>query len=287
MDTRVPMVNKAMVLAGFLLLSTSGVSKAAELTKETLQAWQDYIRTTNSRMQERLHGSVPFLWIDESAERSRRVSAGEILVTPVGEHSPVKVPKGLIHHWIGAALFPNATLDDIFTVVQDYARYKEFYKPLVIDSKPLGADGTEYRFSLLMLNKSLFAKNALVSEWKDRYIRVDERRRYSIAYSTRVEEIEEYGSPGERKLPLDAGSGYIWRLYRFTRFEQRDSGVYVELEAIALSRDIPAAVRWLIDPIVRRVSRSSVLTTLIDTRSAVSSNVGASNTSSSPAGSHD
>jgi hypothetical protein len=86
-------------------------------------------------MQERLHGGAPFLWIDESAERSRRVRAGEIVVTLLGQHSPIRVSRGLIHDWIGAALFPNTTPEDIFAVVQDYARYKEFYKPLIIDSK--------------------------------------------------------------------------------------------------------------------------------------------------------
>ena len=281
-------MGKVTALAGVLVLSASAVSNAElQLKPETLAAWQNYIRTADLRMQERVHGGAPFLWIDESAERGRRVRAGEILVTPVSEQSPTRVPNGLIHDWIGAAFFPNASLADILAVVQDYPRYKEFYKPLVIDSKLLGSDGTDYRFSLLMLNKSLFAKSALISEWKDRYIRVDDRRWYSIAYSTCVEEIDGYGSPDERKLPPDAGSGYIWRLYSFSRFEQRDDGVYVELEAIALSRDIPAALRWFIDPIVRRVSRGSVFTSLIETRTAVSSAVSASSTSSRLAENYD
>jgi hypothetical protein len=269
-------VIKFGAVAGLLLISASAVSSAAQLSNETLQAWQDYVRSANLRMEDRLHGRRPFLWVDESTDRSRRVGAGEIVVSPVSDHSPVKVPKGLIHDWIGAALIPNATLEDILGLVQDYDRYKEFYKPLVIDSKSLGGDGADYRFSLLMLNKSLFSKTALASEWLDRYRRVDEKRWYSVACSTRVEEIEEYGSPGERKLPLDEGSGYIWRLYSFSRFEQRDDGVYVELEVIALSRDIPGALRWLIDPIVRRVSRGSLLTSLMETRSAVKSELGAS-----------
>jgi hypothetical protein len=230
---------KLGAFAGFLLICAPIASSAAELTNETLQAWQDYIRSANSGMEERLHARLPFLWVDESADRSRRVRAGEVLVSPVGDHSPIRVPKGLIHDWIGAVLIPNAGLEDIFAVVHDYNRYRDFYKPLVVDSRSLGADGPDYRFSLLMLNKSLFAKAALASEWNDRYICVDDRRWYSIAYSTRVEEIEDYGSPGERKLPLNEGSGYIWRLYSFSRFEQRDDGVYVELEVIALSRDIP------------------------------------------------
>ncbi len=220
-------------------------------------------------MEERLHGRLPFLWLDESVDRSRQVRAGEVVVNSVGDHSPIRVPRGLIHDWIGATLIPNARIEDVFAVVRDYNRYTEFYKPLVIDSRSLGGDGTDYRFSLLMLNKSLFAKTALASEWSERYICVDSRRWYSIAYSTRVEEIEDYGSPGERKLAPDEGSGYIWRLYSFSRFEQRDEGVYVELEVIALSRDIPGPLRWLIDPIVRRVSRGSLLTSLTETRAAV------------------
>jgi hypothetical protein len=270
---------KFRAFAGFLLICAPIASSATELTNETLQAWQDYIRSANSGMEERLHGRLPFLWVDESADRSRRVRAGEVLVSPVGDNSPKRVPKGLIHDWIGATLIPNAGLEDIFAVVHDYNRYKEFYKPLVIDSRSLGVDGPDYRFSLLMLNKSLFAKTALASEWNDRYICVDDRRWYSTAYSTRVEEIEDYGSPGERKLPLNEGSGYIWRLYSFSRFEQRDDGVYVELEVIALSRDIPRGLRWLIDPIVRRVSRGSLFTSLTETRAAVRSEAGAANAS--------
>jgi hypothetical protein len=277
-------MGKVTALAGVLVLSASAVSNAElQLKPETLAAWQNYIRTADLRMQERVHGGAPFLWIDESAERGRRVRAGEILVTPVSEQSPTRVPNGLIHDWIGAAFFPNASLADILAVVQDYPRYKEFYKPLVIDSKLLGSDGTDYRFSLLMLNKSLFAKNALLSEWKEGYAQVDGRRWYSIASTTRVQEIDEYGSPSERELPVDTGSGYIWRLYSFSRFEQRDGGVYVEMEAMALSRDIPAGLRWLIDPIVRRVSRGSVFTSFTKTRAALETAVNASNASSRPA----
>ena len=43
------------------------------------------------------------------------------------------------------------------------------------------------------------------------------------------------------------------------------------LEAIALSRDIPAALRFVVDPIVRRVSRNSLLISLQQTDEAVGS----------------
>src|SRR5690349_13462946 len=47
------------------------------------------------------------------------------------------------------------------------------------------------------------------------------------------------------------------------------SGVYVELEAIVLSRDIPAALRFVVDPVVRSVSRNALLTSLRQTDEAV------------------
>jgi hypothetical protein len=95
------------------------------------------------------------------------VRAGEVLVSTAGDHSPIRAPKGLIHDWIGATLIPNAEPEDIFAVVHDYNRYREFYKPLVIDSKSLGGDGTDYRFSLLMLNKPGYSRGSSLVDRSD------------------------------------------------------------------------------------------------------------------------
>jgi hypothetical protein len=48
-----------------------------------------------------------------------------------------------------------------------------------------------------------------------------------------------------------------------------DGGVCIELEAIVLSRDIPGSMRWIVDPIVRRISVASLETTLRQTEDAV------------------
>jgi hypothetical protein len=72
-------------------------------------------------------------------------------------------------------------------------------------------------------------------------------------------------------LPEDQGTGLIWRLFGITRFEERDGGVYVEVEAIALSRDVPASVRWLVEPLIRHVAKASLINSLQQTRDAVHS----------------
>ena len=73
----------------------------------------------------------------------------------------------------------------------------------------------------------------------------------------------------------------MWRLYSIARYEQRDGGTYVEVEAIALSRDIPLGLRLLVSPIVRHVSRNSIFTSLLQTKDAVRSTEDASRTAKS------
>jgi hypothetical protein len=220
-------------------------------------------------MEQRAAPGKPFLWVDEMPDRLAKVRAGQIVVSPIGPQNPKKVPSGLIHDWIGAAFIPHVTLNDVMAVARDYGRYKEMYQPTVVDSKAIATGETKDRYSMLLMNKSLFLKTAFDSDYESSYVQVDDRRAYSVTRTTRVQEIEEYGSPAQRLLQEGEGSGVIWRLFGVTRFVERDGGVYLELEVIGLSRDIPASLRWLVEPMVRRVSRGSLSTSLRQTESAV------------------
>jgi len=120
-----------------------------------------------------------------------------------------------------------------------------------------------------MLNKAAVTKFALDTDFHGTYRRLDDNQWYSVSYTTSVREVENYGLADEHEAPANTGRGLIWRLYSISRFEQRDGGVYVELEAVALSRDVPGALRWLVDPIVRRTSRSSMQVSLQKMEGAV------------------
>jgi hypothetical protein len=58
----------------------------------------------------------------------------------------------------------------------------------------------------------------------------------------------------------------MWRLNSYWRFQQRDGGTYVQLEAISLTRDIPAGLAWLIAPFVTDIPKESLEFTLQRTR---------------------
>ncbi len=231
--------------------------EGAELKRATLDAWDQYLH----RAEEQTRGR--FLWADESPDRLRRLKAGEVVVLG---NTPEAVPAGLIHHWIGAAFVNGALMDDVMAVVRDYERYTEYYKPSVVDARTLSKKGAEDRFTVVVVDKAMFMKRALDSEYRSRFRQVDATKWSSVAQTTRVQELAE-----ARRIPESEGSGYIWRLATISRYEERDGGVYIEMEAMALSRPIPMALHWVVDPIVRRVSRASLQTSLEQTRNATGS----------------
>jgi hypothetical protein len=252
-----------IIAVAALVLAAISPSRGAELKRGTLDAWDRYLTAADAGMLERAQGH--FLWADESPERLQRVRAGEVVVSPLG-HAPQGVPGGLIHHWIGVAFIPGVRVDDVIAVVRNYERYTQFYKPSVIDAKTLSRKAEEDRFSVVVTDSAMFMKRALDSEYESRFVEVDRSRWYNVAHTTRVQELSD-----ERRIPDGEGSGYIWRLCTISRYQERDGGVYIETEAIALSRPIPMTLHWVVDPIVRRVSRASLTTSLAQTRDATGS----------------
>jgi len=251
------------LLAALFPLSSS----AATLKTETVAAWDGYVNSVSAGLEERTRAGGTFLWTDEDPERAAKVRGGEIVVAPAPGPMPRKVPGGLIHHWGGAAFFPNTGINEILEVTRDYDRFQDFYRPSVIASKTGARTPSGDTFSMMLMNKVFFLKTALDADYQATNVRLDDRRFYSVSRTTRVQEIED-----GRRIPEGEGGGYIWKLISIIRLEQRDGGVYVEMEVAALSRDIPAAVRLVVDPIVRRVARNSLLTSIKQTEDAVLGN---------------
>ena len=102
-----------------------------------------------------------FLAIDALPGEAAKLRQGDIIASPAASNVPVKVPAGLIHDWTGAIFIPNAALRDVLQVVRDYGQYETVYHPNVVSAKPLETSEWEDRFSMVVMNKSFFAKSAL------------------------------------------------------------------------------------------------------------------------------
>jgi hypothetical protein len=264
------MTGTIRLIAILILLRVSPAMDAATLAPETKAAWDDYIQAAFAAMQARLQPGAHFLWLDDNPDRAEEirkdVRTKGPYIAPISKQIPKKVPHGLVHDWLGVGFVPDAKIEDVLSVVRDYDHYKDIYRPGVLDSMSRGSDGTKDLFFMRLANRSVVAKTALDAECEVSYIRVDDQHWYGTSNTTHIVELAKFGTPEQRTLPEDQGTGLIWRLSSITRLEERDGGVYAELEAIALSRDIPAAFRVIVTPIVRRVSRDSLATSLHQTK---------------------
>jgi hypothetical protein len=256
-----------------------------DLNSKTVEAWDAYVLAAKMRMENRANGQTPFLWVDEDQGRARQVRAGEILVEPADGDGPHSVPRGLIHDWIGAVFVPKARINEALGVLADYGRYKDFYKPMVAESRLLTQTPTHDKVTVLMVQKAYSVTAAVETDNDVDIARLDGHRAYSLSKSVRVQEIADYGQPSQHAIPEDHGPGYVWRTFTITRVEQRDDGVYVEIELMDLSRSIPLALRWLIQPLAEHLSRNILRTTMNETRDAVSGEISAA-TSNTPPGTH-
>jgi hypothetical protein len=252
------------------LLFCPAVMKAAGLKSETLQAWDTYVRNAQVRMQERSRGQVPFLRVDETPELLKRVRMGEIFVEPESGESPHVVPSGLIHDWVGAVFVPNATLDEVMGMLNEYERYRDFYRPMVAESSLLEPGPNRQLVRLLMTQRAYSVTAAVETDDEVQVVRLQGDRAYTLSTSVHVHEIADYGKANEHALPPDHGPGYIWRTFTVIRLEQREGGTYAEMEMMALSRGIPWTFRWLVQPLAERLPRSLLAAMLRDTRDAVS-----------------
>ena len=242
---------------------------AAELQSATLTAWNEYVKRADLRMQQRAAEGLPFLWMDESPDRVARVRRGEVVIAPVAGRGAEAVPHGLVHDWVGAIFIPGASVESLAAVVHNYDQYQRMYRPVVTSSKTLACTQSSQEFQMVWQRKVMFVSAAMQGRYHAHDVAIDPHRGYSVAEAVEVREIEGYGHADERLLPPDTGNGFIWRIRSVARYEERDGGLYLELEAMALTRDIPSSVAWMAKPVVNHLSINSLATTLRQTRDAV------------------
>ena len=243
-------------------------AKPVQLNPQTLASFDTYIHQAETEAKETLHESRPFLWSDSNSERAQQVRAGQVVAQFWSGRGPVKVPGGLIHDWIAAAFIPESTIQDIFGVIQDYDNHKNMYKLEVLDSKLISRHDDDFQIYLRLLKKKIITV-VLDTDHEVHYRLVDPTRWVCRSRTTRIAEVENAGSRDERVLQPDTGYGFLWRLYTYWRFEQRDAGVVVECRAISLTRNVPLGLGWAIEPIIQKLPKESLINTLEATRQAL------------------
>jgi hypothetical protein len=183
------------------------------------------------------------------------------------------VPQGLIHHWVGVMFVPNASLDQVMRVLNSFDHYSDIYKPLIRKASVIEQAGDTVKLNVLAVQKAFSVTAAVETDEEIRIARPTPNRVCITANSVRLQEIANYGRPSEHAFPEARRPGYVRAALIVQRLEQRDGGIYVELEAISLSPGIPVEVRWLIKPLTDELPRKMMTDIPDETRAAVQRSV--------------
>jgi hypothetical protein len=249
---------------------------AAELKPKTTAAFDKYVSATQTRMSSELRPDDAFLYVDSLSPDAMKsayeqLKNGEILVEKLetkGQGISSDPPAGMIHHWVGLAFIPGATLAEVLPILQDYEHRAELYKPEVTASHLIWHQGDDYKFFMRLYQKR-FTTAVFNTEYVAHWGVVDPKKVYSYSMSTKIAEVKDSDHPEGEEWPVGQGRGYLWRLNTYWRFEEKDGGVYLQCEALSLTRDIPFGLGWLLRPLVTKIPKQSLDQALGQTRRVV------------------
>jgi hypothetical protein len=254
----------------FLLLAEVGL--ALELKSETIEAFNNFIKTVEIRLEPSFHGRK-FLWPDEVPAVREQLLNGAIVAQPLRGNGTIPIKGGLVQDWRGAVFIPRRSLVDVLLIVQDYDHHPAIYQPDItaakIESRVESPQGPEFLVYLRIVKSKFMFADVLSTEHDIRFTRLDSKRVYSRSYSTRINEVAAPGKPGEHDLPAGVDRGLLWRLYGYWFFEERDNGVYIACESITLTREIPFGMGTVLGPVIHDMPGESLHKSLEQTRRAV------------------
>jgi hypothetical protein len=270
---------KAALAAAILLCGVTAAIRpccATQLSAQTARRFDQYIRAKEARENREFAAKKNFLWIDglaptEKAKAYDELKEGQILAqrsSDCNTQSCMSIPGGLIHDWVGIVFVPGVSIARVLAVLQDYDRDAKYYRPEVTKAKLEGKSGDEYRVYLRLKQVDVITV-VLDTQYDIRYARVDDEHVYSRSHSTRVAEVDHAGKANESDEPVGNDHGFLWRLDSYWHFYQADGGVYIQCDAVSLTRDVPTGLGWLIGSFIEKIPAESLQSTLEETRAAV------------------
>lgn len=283
MEKAVKLAKCALAIALALVANSIFVEPlpAAELQQKTLDAFSRYVNLSEAEIDSRGHSGEPFLWVERLPETKRAAAIGQLRngqvlierLETLDDGKRIACPGGMIHHWIGTAFIPGATLTQTLALVEDYDHHQEYYAPDVMRSKILRHNGDDFLVNLRFYKHKVIT-SVVDTDHEVHYSMIDATHAASRSHTTRVQQVENAGKVDEDLLPVGHDDGFLWRMNTYWKFEEKDGGTYVECQTVSLTRDIPTGLGWLIGGYVTSVPRESLTFTLTTTRTAVSQHAG-------------
>jgi hypothetical protein len=273
MKRRIP--SRSPLLTIFALLCLHSQRLFAQPSPAAVAAFNAYTQSIESRLAQQHRSTTNFLSVDSDPQALVRLRSGEVILenlTPARAQSD----GSLLHHWRGTAFAPGATAADFERLLSDFNAYPIHFSPEVTQAKlvspgspacglgTLGCSENGNHLQAAMRIRQRHVITVLMDTAYDiTFGQLDAHHGYSISRSTSISELD---PKTNRALSPTEEHGFLWRLNTYWSYEERDGGLYLQIESVSLTRAIPTGLGWVIGPYIESIPRESLDFTL---RSAV------------------
>ncbi|UWZ82612.1 hypothetical protein [Occallatibacter riparius] len=203
-----------------------------------------------------------------AAADHNRLRAGELVIQKLIPEKQADPPGAMLHDWRGTAFAPGATAADFERLLRDFPSYTSIYAPEVVRSAVVSHNTNAYSVTMRVKQKHVLTV-VMDTTYDVTFSTPSRTGGWSISRSTEIREIENAGTNKERALAPKEEHGFLWRLNTYWTWEERDGGLYLQIESISLTRSIPAGLGWVARPFVESVPRESLEFTLRQTCDAL------------------
>jgi hypothetical protein len=253
-----------ILAAGWLLLLLAAPAWVTAQPSPATAAFNSYIERVEAQLNAQHRSADGFLG---SVDRAR-LRRGELVVDQLTTGAGAELPGALLHDWRGAAFIAGGKAEDFERLMKDFGAYPRVYAPQVISAKILSHDDDRFQAAMRVRQKHVLTV-VMDTAYDVTFGRLDAQRGSSISRSTRIAEIDAPGTPRERALRPGEDHGFLWRMNTYWSFEERDGGLYMQIESVTLTRSIPNGLAWIVRPFVESIPRESLEFTLSATRNAL------------------
>jgi hypothetical protein len=257
---------QAMTLLIWLLILAPWSAGQCEAPAAATAAFSAYTTTVEVRLAEEHQSANGFVAsVGSNDSVAARLRRGDFIIEKLTSAEKEEIPGAMLHDWRGTAFVRGATVADFERLMKNFEAYPQRFSPQVTQARILTKQGggDPSHFTVLLRVRQHHVITVVMDTTYDvRFGRLDAQHAYSISRSTRVSEI---GSPGTAKEHALSGSeehGFLWRLNTYWSCEERDGGLYMEIQSVSLTRSIPAGLGWVVRPFVGSVPRESLEFTL-------------------------
>ncbi len=202
------------------------------------------------------------------AQSDQRLRRGELIVEELTPSPGPALPGAMLHHWRATAFAQGATAADLDHLLRDFVAYPRIYAPQVTQARVLAQQGDHMQATMRVRQHHVLTV-MLDTAYDITFGHLDAHHGYSLSRSARVAEIANAGEKNEHALNADDDHGFLWRQNTYWSYEERDGGLYLQIESVSLTRSIPAGLGWAVRPFVASVPRESLEFTLRSTCAAL------------------